>query len=172
MAHYAFLDKNNVVIEVITGIDETELIEGLDTETWYGNFRGQVCKRTSYNGNIRKQYAGIGFNYDSVADVFVAPQPYPSWLLDENFDWQAPKPMPKENLWLWDEATLSWVEIEPLTEQHNPSRQCSSMTEDIFPITRTIDDQIDDFENIGVLLKEKNGFKQATHCQFNCSNSS
>jgi hypothetical protein len=58
MAHYAFLDENNVVTEVITGIDETELIEGLDTETWYGNFRGQTCKRTSYNGNIRKQYAG------------------------------------------------------------------------------------------------------------------
>ncbi len=58
MAHYAFLDDNNVVTEVITGIDETELIEGLDTETWYGNFRGQVCKRTSYNSNIRKNYAG------------------------------------------------------------------------------------------------------------------
>ena len=55
MAHYAFLDENNVVTEVITGIDETELIEGLDAETWYGNFRGQTCKRTSYNGNIRKQ---------------------------------------------------------------------------------------------------------------------
>ena len=73
MAHYAFLDADNVVTEVITGIDETELIEGLDTETWYGNFREQVCKRTSYNNRIRKQYAGIGFTYDSVADVFVAP---------------------------------------------------------------------------------------------------
>jgi hypothetical protein len=110
MAHYAFLDENNVVTEVITGIDETELIEGLDTETWYGNFRGQVCKRTSYNNNIRKQYAGIGYSYNSVADVFIAPQPYPSWSLDENFDWQPPTPHPQEGLWLWDEATLSWVE--------------------------------------------------------------
>jgi len=73
MAHYAFLDNNNVVTEVITGIDETELIEGLDPETWYGNFRGQVCKRTSYNGNIRGKYAGIGDTYDPVADEFVAP---------------------------------------------------------------------------------------------------
>jgi hypothetical protein len=73
MAHYAFLDDNNIVTEVITGIDETELIEGLDTETWYGNFRGQVCKRTSYNGNIRYNYAGIGFTYDPIDDAFIAP---------------------------------------------------------------------------------------------------
>jgi hypothetical protein len=112
MAHYAFLDENNVVTEVITGVDETELIEGLDTETWYGNFRGQVCKRTSYNGNIRKQYAGIGFSYDSVADVFIAPQPYPSWSLDDNYDWQPPTPKPDGDYWqwYWDEATLTWVE--------------------------------------------------------------
>jgi hypothetical protein len=74
MAHYAFLDNNNVVTEVITGIDETELIEGLDTETWYGNFRGQVCKRTSYNGNIRKNYAGIGYTYDATRNAFIAPK--------------------------------------------------------------------------------------------------
>lgn len=110
MAHYAFLDKDNVVNEVITGIDETELIEGLDTETWYGNFRGQVCKRTSYNNNIRKQYAGIGFTYDSVNDVFIAPQPYASWSLDQNFDWQPPTPMPTEGEWDWDEDSLSWLE--------------------------------------------------------------
>jgi hypothetical protein len=112
MAHYAFLNENNVVTEVITGIDETELIEGLDTETWYGNFRGQVCKRTSYNNNIRKQYAGIGYSYDPVADVFISPQPYPSWSLDKNFDWQPPMPKPFEGMWYWDEATLSWVEAE------------------------------------------------------------
>jgi hypothetical protein len=112
MAHYAFLDENNLVTEVITGIDETELIEGLDTETWYGNFRSQTCKRTSYNGNIRKQYAGIGFSYDAINDVFIAPQPYPSWSLDENFDWQAPTPRPEEGLWYWDEETLSWIETE------------------------------------------------------------
>jgi len=73
MAHYAFLDENNVVTEVITGIDETETIEGLDTETWYGNFRGQTCKRTSYNGNIRGVYAGIGYTYNAQLDIFEPP---------------------------------------------------------------------------------------------------
>jgi hypothetical protein len=110
MAHYAFLDENNVVTEVITGIDETETIEGLDTETWYGNFRNQICKRTSYNNNIRKQYAGIGYSYDPVADVFITPQPFASWSLDNNFDWQAPTPRPTEGEWYWDEPTLTWIE--------------------------------------------------------------
>jgi hypothetical protein len=73
MAHYAFLDENNIVTEVIVGIDETELIEGLSTEEWYGNFRGQRCVRTSYNGNIRGVYAGIGYSYDEANDLFVAP---------------------------------------------------------------------------------------------------
>ena len=111
MAHYALLDANNVVTEVITGIDETELIEGLDTETWYGNFRGQVCKRTSYNDNIRKQYAGIGYKYDEVADVFISPSIYPSWTLDSNHDWQPPTPMPTEGMWRWNEETLFWIEV-------------------------------------------------------------
>lgn len=75
MAHYAFLNDNNIVTEVITGVDETQLIEGLDTETWYGNFRGQVCKRTSYNGNIRYNYAGVGYTYDPIDDAFIAPMP-------------------------------------------------------------------------------------------------
>ena len=75
MAHYAFLDANNIVTEVITGKDEAELIDGLDPETWYGNYRGQVCKRTSYNRNIRKNYAGIGFSYDETRDAFIAPEP-------------------------------------------------------------------------------------------------
>jgi hypothetical protein len=75
MAHYAFLDDNNVVTEVIVGIDETETIEGLDPETWYGNLRGQVCKRTSYNGNIRFNYAGIGYTYDQARDAFIAAEP-------------------------------------------------------------------------------------------------
>jgi hypothetical protein len=85
MAHYAFLDKNNVVTEVITGIDETELIEGLDTETWYGNFRGQVCKRTSYNGNIRGTYAGIGYIYDAERDVFIKPEE-PTEIIEHTTD--------------------------------------------------------------------------------------
>jgi hypothetical protein len=73
MAHYAFLDENNIVTEVIVGIDETELIEELTPEEWYGNFRGQRCVRTSYNGKIRGVYAGIGYSYDEANDVFVAP---------------------------------------------------------------------------------------------------
>jgi hypothetical protein len=112
MAHYAFLDENNIVTEVIVGIDETELIEGLDTETWYGNFRGQVCKRTSYNGNIRKNYAGIGFTYDDALDAFVPPKPFDSWVIDEaTAHWQAPVPMPEGN-YTWDEQTVSWLEVE------------------------------------------------------------
>ena len=90
MAHYAFLDENNIVTEVITGKDETELIEGLDTETWYGNYRGQVCKRTSYNNNIRYNYAGIGYNYDPDADAFIAPRPtcgHAELFLNDNFKW-------------------------------------------------------------------------------------
>jgi hypothetical protein len=110
MAHYAFLDNNNIVTEVIVGIDETELIEGLDPETWYGNFRGQTCKRTSYNNKIRKQYAGIGYTYDAVSDVFIRPQIYPSWILDSNFDWQPPVPMPEKGNYYWDEEIGNWVE--------------------------------------------------------------
>jgi hypothetical protein len=83
MAHYAFLDENNIVTEVIVGKDETELIEGLDPETWYGNYRGQVCKRTSYNGNIRKNYAGIGYSYWVDLDAFVPPQCHEVAVLDE-----------------------------------------------------------------------------------------
>jgi len=75
MAHYAFMDKNNIVTEVIVGIDETETIEGLDPETWYGNFRNQKCLRTSYNNKIRFNYAGVGYTYDPERDAFIAPRP-------------------------------------------------------------------------------------------------
>lgn len=110
MAHYAFLDENNIVTEVIVGIDETELIEGLDTETWYSNFKVQVCKRTSYNGNYRKNYAGIGYSYDLNLDAFIQPKPYDSWLLDEQAcRWKAPIDKPLDNLnYIWDENSLSW----------------------------------------------------------------
>jgi hypothetical protein len=112
MAHYAFLDENNIVTEVIVGIDETELIEGKDPETWYGEFRRQVCKRTSYNANIRKNYAGIGFKYDEGRDAFIAPKPFDSWLLNEQTcQWEAPVPMP-EGAHIWNEETLSWLKIE------------------------------------------------------------
>lgn len=113
MAHYAFLDENNTVTEVIVGKDETELIEGLDTETWYGNFRGQTCKRTSYNGNIRKNYAGIGYTYDAARDAFIPPKPFDSWLLDEETcQWQSPTPYPTDGLmYQWVEDDLNWQAI-------------------------------------------------------------
>ena len=87
MAHYAFLDNNNVVTEVITGIHETETIEGLDTETWYGNFKGQVCKRTSYNGRIRFNYAGIGYTYDEVRDGFIPPKCHDEAVVNDKCLW-------------------------------------------------------------------------------------
>ena len=112
MAHYAFLNENNLVTEVIVGIDETELIEGRHPEVWYGEFRGQVCKRTSYNGNIRKNYAGIGYKYDEALDAFVPPKPYASWILnEETCVWNAPVAYPEgEAMYKWDEETTSWVE--------------------------------------------------------------
>jgi hypothetical protein len=125
MAHYAFLDENNIVTEVITGVDET--VTKIDTdgteiggsseawETYYGNFRGQTCKRTSYNGNYRKNYAGIGFKYDKDFDAFIAPQPYPSWKLDyTTYQWVSPVPRPEdteEYFWIWSEINLEWIQV-------------------------------------------------------------
>jgi len=111
MAHYAFLDSNNIVTEVIVGKDETDTTH--DWEQWYGEFRGQVCKRTSYNGNIRKNYAGIGFTYDEQRDAFIPPAPYPSWvLIEDTCCWAAPVAMPADGKpYTWDEATLSWKEF-------------------------------------------------------------
>jgi hypothetical protein len=108
MAHYAFLDENNVVTEVITGKDETDLTH--DWEVFYGEIRQQVCKRTSYNGNYRKNYAGIGCIYDAQRDAFIPPKTYPSWVLNEETClWQAPIPMP-EGFWSWDEDQQTWVD--------------------------------------------------------------
>ena len=89
MAHYAFLDDSNIVTEVITGIDETELIEGLSTEEWYGNYRGQKCLRTSFNGKIRFNAAGLGYTYDPIDDAFIAPIPckHDSLILTSNKQW-------------------------------------------------------------------------------------
>ena len=110
MAHYAFLDKDNVVVSVIVGIDETELIEGKEPEVWYSEFRGQVCKRTSYNGNIRKNFAGIGYTYDESLDSFIAPQPFASWKLDKrNSQWKAPVAYPTDGFtYFWNEEALNW----------------------------------------------------------------
>jgi hypothetical protein len=119
MAHYAFLDENNIVTEVIVGIDEGE--QGIDWEQHYGAFCGQVCKRTSYNTSggvhtgggvpLRKNYAGIGYSYDEARNAFIPPQPYASWLLDEDSClWQAPVAMPEDGeRYTWDEATITWV---------------------------------------------------------------
>ena len=96
MAHYAYLDENNIVVDVIVGKDENELIDGLDPEIYYALGTPYTVKRTSYNHRIRKQYCGIGFSYDPVADIFVSPQPFPSWSLDNNHDWQPPKQYPTD----------------------------------------------------------------------------
>ena len=112
MAHYAFLDENNIVTEVITGIDETELIEGLSPEIWYGNFRGQVCKRTSYNSKIRGVYAGLGYSYNAEDDIFVTPKPYPSWIRSGSF-WEAPIEYPNDDkIYNWNESKLKWDEVK------------------------------------------------------------
>jgi hypothetical protein len=113
MAHYAFLDENNIVTEVISGIDENELIEGKDPEIWYGEFRGQRCVRTSYSGSIRKNYAGIGYSYDEELDAFIPPKPFDSWILDEDDGlWQAPIPYPESGRYVWNEESLEWVSAE------------------------------------------------------------
>ncbi len=114
MAHYAYLDDNNIVVAVTVGKDETELIDELDTETYYAQGTPYTVKRTSYNGNIRKQYAGIGYTYDAVNDVFIAPQPYPSWALDNDFNWQPPTPRPEGMSWYWNEAEQVWVDANKL----------------------------------------------------------
>lgn len=121
MGHYAFLDGNNIVTEVITGKNEGE--DNIDWEQWYGEFRGQVCKRTSYNTSggvhslggtpFRKNYAGIGYTYDEARDAFIPPKPFPSWVLNETSClWDAPVPRPEDDkMYAWDEASTSWVEF-------------------------------------------------------------
>jgi len=123
MAHYAFLDGNQVVTEVIVGKDEME--DGIDWEERYAEIRGQACKRTSYNtkGGIheaggvpfRKNYAGIGYIYDEDRDAFIPPQSYPSWLLNEDTClWEPPVAMPEDGqLYQWDESTQQWQLVEP-----------------------------------------------------------
>ena len=120
MAHYAFLDENNIVTQVIVGNDEEN---GVDWEQHYGEFQGQTCKRTSYNtiGGVhtgggtpfRKNYAGIGYTYDEQKDAFIPPKPYQSWLLNEETClWNPPIPHPNDNKhYEWDESTVSWMEI-------------------------------------------------------------
>lgn len=136
MAHYAFLDENNIVTEVIVGKNEGE--EGVDWEAHYGAFRGQVCKRTSYNTRngvhygsdgqpsadqskvFRKNYAGIGCMYDAERDAFIPPKPFNSWVLnEESCLWDAPVAMPEDagtgeppKRYIWDEDSVNWIEAE------------------------------------------------------------
>ena len=119
MAHYVFLDENNIVTEVITGKDEGNF----DWEQQYGSVRGQLCKRTSYNTqggvhqlggtSFRKNYAGIGHTYDEERDAFISPQPYPSWILDETTcHWEPPVARPADmdtgGRYHWNEETQHW----------------------------------------------------------------
>lgn len=113
MAHYALLDDNNLVTAVYTGIDETELIEGTDPETWYGQFHGARCVRCSYNNRIRGHYPSIGDRYDDILDLFIAPQPFPSWTMTNDGWWKPPFPPPNEEQpWAWDETNQTWVPFE------------------------------------------------------------
>jgi hypothetical protein len=115
MAHFAKLDDNNIVLEV--HVVNNEVLDSNNEETsgieflteWSSGYSN--WKQTSYNGSMRKQYCGVGFYYDAVNDVFIAPQPYLSWSLDNNFDWQPPTPMPTEGRWYWNEDNLSWTEL-------------------------------------------------------------
>jgi len=119
MAHYAFLDENNIVTEVIVGKDESNM----DWESYYSMIRGQACKRTSYNTYggqhllggtpLRKNYAGIGYTYDAINDAFYEPQPYPSWILNNTtWLWEAPVAMPTDGkMYKWNESITNWEEV-------------------------------------------------------------
>ena len=124
MAHYAIIDENNIVINVVTGIDETDTSE--NWEEFYGNFHTNLlgqnvyCKRTSYNTAanehkfdgtpFRKNYAGIGYEYNLELDAFIAPQPFDSWSLnEETCVWESPVPHPNDgNNYQWNEETQNW----------------------------------------------------------------
>ena len=113
MAHFCELDANNIVLRVIV-VDnkDTSDANGVEKEhigaAFCERLFGGTWKQTSYNGNFRKNYAGIGYTYDSVFDAFVPPQPYPSWTLDANAQWQAPVAMPTDGMYSWNEANQTW----------------------------------------------------------------
>jgi hypothetical protein len=124
MAHYAFIDDTNTVVEVIPGRNEWEIVDGItDWEAYYTTKReGLRSLRTSYNtvGNkhitggvpYRGNYAGLGYTYDEDRDAFIPPQPYASWVLNEGtYSWEAPVPMPEDGgEYSWNESAQSWVE--------------------------------------------------------------
>jgi len=118
MAHFAQLDENNVVIQVIV-VDnrDTSTPDGTEKEylgvAFCERLFGGTWKQTSYNGNIRKNYAGIGYTYNADIDAFVPPQPFASWTLNnDTAQWKAPVAMPEDgNAYSWDEHTTSWIEV-------------------------------------------------------------
>jgi hypothetical protein len=124
MAHFAQLDENNVVTQVIVVANEELLLDGVENETkgimFCKSLLGDDTRwvQTSYNSNFRKNYAGIGMSYDPIANYFFAPQPYPSWTLDADARWQAPTAMAveEEKFFTWNEETLSWDELALPTE--------------------------------------------------------
>ena len=120
MAHYAELDSNNVVLRVVVVANkDTADANGVEKEyigaAYLESLLGGTWKQTSYHSNIRKNFAGIGYTYDTALDAFVPPQPYSSWVLNpDTAQWEAPVPMPTDGkMYSWDEATLSWVEVVP-----------------------------------------------------------
>jgi hypothetical protein len=110
MSHWAEIDNNNKVLRVLVGDNNDPA--GDEGYSWLIDNLGGTWIQTSYNNNFRKQYAGIGYSYNPAADVFIAPQPYLSWSLDNNFDWQPPTPRPTEGFWDWNEENLMWRQLE------------------------------------------------------------
>ena len=108
MSHWAEIDNDNKVIRVLVGNNNDPA--GDEGYQWLIDNLGGTWIKTSYNNNFRKQYAGTGFSYDAVNDVFIAPQPFASWSLDNDFNWQPPTPMPTEGMWYWNEAEQVWVD--------------------------------------------------------------
>ena len=108
MAHWAEIDENNIVTRVLVG-DNNDPDEGYQ---WLIDNLGGTWIKTSYNDNIRKQFAGVGFSYDETNDIFITPKPYLSWVLNENHDWESPVPMPISGSWSWDEENVLWIELE------------------------------------------------------------
>lgn len=111
MAHWAEIDSDNKVLRVLVGDNNDP--NGDEGYQWLIDNLGGTWVQTSYNNKIRKQFAGIGYTYNPDADVFVAPQPYPSWSLDDNFDWQPPVTKP-DGFYIWNEEKLEWVDGETL----------------------------------------------------------
>lgn len=131
MAYYTLLDENNIVVDVISGKDETK--DNVDWESFYGELNNKKCKRTSYNTmggihydpetrlpsddqskSLRKNYAGIGYTYDESLDAFIAPKPFNSWQLNEETClWEPPVPLPEgDEVYLWNEKTVNWEVLQ------------------------------------------------------------